>query len=72
MANYTITNIKEDVEDTAGTRTSSVEGRFARKHLDSRELGISYFRYGPGFRPPAAIAIVSRRRSTWSSRARGA
>lgn len=53
MANYTITNIKEDVEDTAGTRSSSVEGRFARKHLDSRELGISYFHYAPGFRAPS-------------------
>ena len=52
MANYTITNLKQDVEDTAGARTPSVEGRFARKHLDSRDLGISYFRYAPGFRSP--------------------
>ena len=52
MANYTITNLKQDVEDTAGARTPSVEGRFARKYLDSRELGISYFRYAPGFRAP--------------------
>ena len=52
MANYTITNLKQDVEDTAGARTSSVEGRFARKYLDSRDLGISYFRYAPGFRSP--------------------
>ncbi len=52
MANYTITNLKQDVEDTAGTRTPSVEGRFARKYLDSRDLGISYFRYAPGFRSP--------------------
>lgn len=52
MANYTITNLKQDVEDTAGARTPSVEGRFARKYLDSRELGISYFRYAAGFRAP--------------------
>jgi mannose-6-phosphate isomerase-like protein (cupin superfamily) len=52
MANYTITNLKQDVEDTAGARTPSVEGRFARKYLDSRDLGISYFRYAPGFRSP--------------------
>ena len=52
MANYTITNLKQDVEDTAGARTSSVEGRFARKYLDSRDIGISYFRYAPGFRSP--------------------
>jgi mannose-6-phosphate isomerase-like protein (cupin superfamily) len=25
-------------------------GRFARKHLDSRELGVSHFRYAAGFR----------------------
>jgi quercetin dioxygenase-like cupin family protein len=54
MSNYTITNLKEDVEDSAGARSPSVEGRFARKHLDSRELGISYFRYDPGFRSPVA------------------
>jgi uncharacterized cupin superfamily protein len=29
-----------------------MEARFARKHLGSRELGVSYFRYGPGVRPP--------------------
>jgi len=29
-----------------------IEARFARKHLDSEELGVSYFRYGPGFRSP--------------------
>jgi mannose-6-phosphate isomerase-like protein (cupin superfamily) len=52
MANYTITNLKQDVEDSAGARTPSVEGRFARKYLDSRDLGISYFRYDPGFRSP--------------------
>ena len=52
MANYTITNLKQDVEDTAGARTDSVRERFARKYLDSRELGISYFRYAPGFRAP--------------------
>jgi quercetin dioxygenase-like cupin family protein len=29
-----------------------VEARFARKHLDSEHLGVSYFRYGPGIKPP--------------------
>jgi len=51
MADYTIKNLME-VEDTAGARSPDVEGRFARKHLDSREIGISYFRYAPGFRAP--------------------
>ena len=29
-----------------------MEARFSRKHLDSRELGVSYFRYGPNVKPP--------------------
>ncbi len=51
MADYTIKNLME-VEDTAGARSPDVEGRFARKHLDSREIGVSYFHYAPGFRSP--------------------
>jgi quercetin dioxygenase-like cupin family protein len=49
MSHYSVVNLKE-VEDSAGARSSEVEGRFARKHLDSRELGVSYWRYAPGFR----------------------
>lgn len=49
MAGYAIKNLK-DVEDSAGERSPDVEARFARKHLDSEHLGVSYFRYGPGFR----------------------
>jgi quercetin dioxygenase-like cupin family protein len=48
MADYTIKNFK-DVDDSAAS-SSDVEARFARKHLDSRELGVSYFRYAPGYR----------------------
>jgi mannose-6-phosphate isomerase-like protein (cupin superfamily) len=49
VSDYTIKNLK-DVEDVAGARVPQIEGRFARKHLDSRELGVSYFRYAPDFR----------------------
>ncbi len=49
MSRYSIKNLKE-VEDSAGTRVPEVEGRFARKHLDSRELGVSYFHYAAGYR----------------------
>jgi mannose-6-phosphate isomerase-like protein (cupin superfamily) len=50
MSGYSIKNLRE-VEDSAGSRTSGqVEGRFARKHLDSKELGVSYWRYAPGYR----------------------
>jgi quercetin dioxygenase-like cupin family protein len=48
MSNYTIKNLK-DVEDSAGDRAPDIEARFGRKHLDSEHLGVSYFRYAPGF-----------------------
>jgi mannose-6-phosphate isomerase-like protein (cupin superfamily) len=49
VSNYRVKNLRE-VEDSASA--PEVEARFARKHLDSRELGVSYFRYSPGFRAP--------------------
>jgi len=49
MSGYTVTNLKE-VEDLTGSRVPEVEGRFARQALDSRDLGVSYFRYAPEFR----------------------
>jgi quercetin dioxygenase-like cupin family protein len=49
MSQYTLINLKE-VEDSVAARSPEVEGRFARKHLDSRELGVSYWRYAPGYR----------------------
>ncbi len=49
MSSYTLKNLKE-IEDSAGASVPEVEGRFARKHLDSRELGVSYFRYASGYR----------------------
>ena len=29
---------------------ADIEARFARKQIESDHLGVSYFRYGPGFR----------------------
>jgi len=49
MSDYTIKNLKE-LEDSAAGRAHGVEARLGRKHLDSEHLGISYFRYGPGFK----------------------
>jgi quercetin dioxygenase-like cupin family protein len=43
-----------DVEDSVGDRAPGIEGRFARKHLDSRDLGISRFRYAANLRSPMA------------------
>jgi mannose-6-phosphate isomerase-like protein (cupin superfamily) len=53
MSSYSVKNLKE-VEDSAAARTTEVEARFARKHLDSKELGVSYFRYAPNYRSPFA------------------
>jgi len=53
MSGYTIVNLKE-IEDSASASSSGIEGRFARRHLDSEHLGISYFRYDAGVRPSMA------------------
>lgn len=39
-------------EDVEPSQEGEFEGRFARKHLDSRELGVSRFRLAPGTRSP--------------------
>jgi quercetin dioxygenase-like cupin family protein len=49
MSAFTIANLKE-LEDSAGKRAPGIEGRFARSHLDSDHLGVSYLRYAPGVR----------------------
>jgi mannose-6-phosphate isomerase-like protein (cupin superfamily) len=49
VTDYAITNLKE-VEDSAGERAPDLEARFGRTHLASQHLGVSYFRYGPGYR----------------------
>jgi mannose-6-phosphate isomerase-like protein (cupin superfamily) len=51
MSDYTIKNLKE-VDDAAGDRGPDIEARFARSHIDSEHLGVSYFRFAPNFRSP--------------------
>ena len=51
MSSFTHVNLR-DIEDVVGDRAPGMEGRFGRKHLDSKELGVSYFRYGPNVRSP--------------------
>jgi quercetin dioxygenase-like cupin family protein len=53
MSRFAIKNLKE-IEDGTGGRAPGIEGHFARKHLDSEHLGVSYFRYAPGVRSPMA------------------
>jgi mannose-6-phosphate isomerase-like protein (cupin superfamily) len=54
MSAYSIVDLKEEVADSLGERAPGIEGRFARKQLDSEHLGISYLRYSPGVRSPSA------------------
>jgi mannose-6-phosphate isomerase-like protein (cupin superfamily) len=51
MSDYTIKNLME-IEDAAAERGDDVEARFARTHIESEHLGVSYLRYGPGYRAP--------------------
>src|SRR6202034_3407585 len=53
MSRYATVNLLE-VEDSVGDRAPGIEGRFGRKHLDSRDLGVSLFRYAPNLRSPMA------------------
>ncbi len=53
MSQFAAVNLLE-VEDSVGDRAPGIEGRFARKHLDSRDLGISLFRYAGDVRSPMA------------------
>ena len=54
MANYTIKNLKEDGEDSAPRFgfAPNLEARFANEELGLKQSGVSYQRYGPGFRVP--------------------
>jgi mannose-6-phosphate isomerase-like protein (cupin superfamily) len=49
MSRFTIVNLL-DVEDSMGDRAPGIEVRFGRKHLDSRDLGVSHVRYQPDLR----------------------
>ncbi|MFZ1155857.1 MAG: hypothetical protein WAN93_13230 [Solirubrobacteraceae bacterium] len=53
MSRFSTVNLLE-VEDSVGDRAPGIEGRFGRKHLDSRDLGISHFRYAANLRSPMA------------------
>jgi quercetin dioxygenase-like cupin family protein len=53
MSSFAMVNLLS-VDDSVGERVPGMEGRFARKHLDSRDLGISLFRYAANLRSPMA------------------
>ena len=51
MSRFAKVNLLE-LEDSVAGRVEGLEGRFGRKHLESRDLGVSHWRYEPGFRSP--------------------
>jgi mannose-6-phosphate isomerase-like protein (cupin superfamily) len=54
VAEYTLRNLKDDVEDSAVKFgiSPNLEARFARVPLELEQAGVSYFRVAPGFRVP--------------------
>jgi quercetin dioxygenase-like cupin family protein len=53
MSRFATVNLL-DIENAIGDRAPGIDGRFARKHLDSRDLGVSLFRYDANMRSPIA------------------
>jgi quercetin dioxygenase-like cupin family protein len=51
MPDYAIVNLLE-IDDSVQGRVAGLEGRFSRKHLGSRDLGVSHWRYAPNTRNP--------------------
>jgi quercetin dioxygenase-like cupin family protein len=53
MSDHTIVNLKE-IEDSASGQAAGIEARFARKHLDSEHIGVTYMHYDAEVRSPMA------------------
>jgi mannose-6-phosphate isomerase-like protein (cupin superfamily) len=53
MSSFSTVNLRE-VDDSVGDRVPGMQGRFGRKHLDSRDLGVSLFSYAANLRSPMA------------------
>jgi mannose-6-phosphate isomerase-like protein (cupin superfamily) len=53
MSAYTVVNLME-LDETVSERAPGLEGRFGRKHMQSRDLGISHWRYAADTRTPTS------------------
>ena len=51
MTNYTRVNLLE-LEDSVAGRAEGLEGRFGRGPTGAKDIGVSHWRYAPGFRNP--------------------
>ncbi len=49
MSRYSVVNLL-DLPDVVGDRAPEIEGRFGRKAIESRDLGVSHWRYAPEYR----------------------
>ena len=52
MSRYAHVNLL-DLDDSVAGRLDGLEGRFGRSKLESRDLGISHWRYAPNLQVPA-------------------
>ena len=68
MADYTLLNLRNDVEDMAPKFQMGEGIGPLRAHAAGLEKsGLSYFKLGPDYRLGFGHTTPSRRRSTWSS-----
>jgi mannose-6-phosphate isomerase-like protein (cupin superfamily) len=51
VSEYTIKNLME-IDDSASGQAVGIEARFARRHIDSEHLGVTYLSYSPNTRSP--------------------
>src|SRR5689334_14851849 len=51
MSDYAIVNLLE-IDDSVEGRVPGMEGRFSRKYLSARDLGVSHWKYAPDTRNP--------------------
>ena len=49
MDNYTRVNLME-IDDSMAGRAEGIEGRFGRGPMGAQDVGVSHWRYAPGFR----------------------
>jgi quercetin dioxygenase-like cupin family protein len=51
---YIHKNFKDDIDDAAASsdQVTDIEARFGRSALEAEQIGVSYFKYGAGYRAP--------------------
>jgi len=54
MTDYTLVNLKKDVENSAPKfgMSDELQARFGRTSIEGEKLGVSHFKLAPGFRIP--------------------